>query len=170
MQRVAAKKQSREAERVIPSTEESCMQLVVYQGYQGQNDSAIPLEPEAVTSEPTIIEEDEAVPINESNSNDEDIDDMYQIQHDPRLGVPISSYDVNNQDSVRRAYIVLGPCRSKMKQNNFLQHECGGMRRFYVDGLMNSSGWSIVLRKMLHIALFATCSKIATNLLVEVHL
>jgi hypothetical protein len=39
-----------------------------------------------------------------------------------------------------------------------------------VNGLMNSSGLSIVLRKMLHIALFATCSKIATNLLVEIRL
>jgi hypothetical protein len=133
----ARKKQSQpevqqEVEGVIRSTNESCMQLVVFEGQDdsGTGTSAIPPEPEAVTVEPTVIEEDEAVPLNESNSSDEDTDDMYHIQHDPGLRVPISTYDVNDQDSVRRAYIALGPCRPKMKQNNFPQHECGGMRRF----------------------------------------
>jgi len=46
------------------------------------------------------------------------------------LRVPISSYDVNDQDSVRRAYIALGPCQPKMKRDSFPQHDCGGMRRF----------------------------------------
>jgi len=32
---------------------------------------------------------------------------------------------------------------------------------------MNSNGWSIVCKKMLHIALFAICSKIEVNFLVK---
>jgi len=34
-------------------------------------------------------------------------------------------------------------------------------------GLINSSGWSIVCKKMPHIALSAICSKIEVNFLVE---
>jgi hypothetical protein len=108
------------------------MQLVIFEGQNdsGTGTSAIPPKPEAVTIEPIVIEEDEAVPLNKSNSSDEDTDDMYHIQHDPGLRVPISSYDMNDQDSVRRAYIALGLCRPKMKKNDFPQHEIGGMRRF----------------------------------------
>ena len=112
------------------------MQLVVFEGLtngsDGSGPSIIPPEPEAVRveAEPTAIEEDEVISLNESDSSDEDNADMYQIEHDPGLRVRISSYDVNDQDSVRRAYIALGPCRPKMKQNDFPQHECGGMRRF----------------------------------------
>ena len=65
-----------------------------------------------------------------SDSDEYDDDGIYDIEHDPRLRTPISGYDVNGQDSVRRAYIALGPCRPKMKKNDFPQHNCGGMRRF----------------------------------------
>jgi hypothetical protein len=126
LQRAATKKKQSLA------IDESCMQLVVYQGQQNDNvtgTSTIPPEPE-VTAERNVIEEDEIVPLNKSNSSDEGIGDMYQIQHDPGLRVSISSYDVNDQDSVRRAYIALGPRRPKMKKNDFPQHETGGMRRF----------------------------------------
>ena len=101
------------------------MQLVVFQGQNSSGTSTIP--PEA---EPTVIEDGEAIFLNEPDSSDEDNDDMYQTEHDPGLRILISSYDVNDQDLVRRAYIALGPCRPKMKQNDFPQHECGGMRRF----------------------------------------
>ena len=104
LQRAATKKKQSLA------IDESCMQLVVYQGQQNDNvtgTSTIPPEPE-VTAERNVIEEDEIVPLNKSNSSDEGIGDMYQIQNDPRLRVPISSYDVNDQDSVRRAYICIG--------------------------------------------------------------
>ncbi|KAG2570828.1 hypothetical protein PVAP13_7KG034218 [Panicum virgatum] len=66
--------------------------------------------------------------MNDESSGDDN--DDYNIEHDPGLRAPISSYPVNDQDSVRRAYIALGPCRPMMKKNNFLQHDCGGMRRF----------------------------------------
>ncbi|WVZ80661.1 LOW QUALITY PROTEIN: hypothetical protein U9M48_028119 [Paspalum notatum var. saurae] len=74
---------------------------------------------------------DIAVSDNESKSSDEDIDEsIYNIEHDPGLRSPILSYGVNDQDTVRRAYIALGPCRPKMKACDFPQHNSGGMRRF----------------------------------------
>jgi hypothetical protein len=106
--------------------------LVVFQGQNSNGTSTIPPELEAMTNEaePTVIEDDEAISLNEPDSSDEHNDDMYQIEHDPGLRIPISSYNVNDQDSVRRAYIALGQCRPKMKQNDFPQHECGGMHQF----------------------------------------
>jgi hypothetical protein len=65
-----------------------------------------------------------------SEDNDSDDNDIYGIEHDPGLRTPISSYSINIQDAVRRAYIALGPCRPKMKKDDFPQHECGGMRCF----------------------------------------
>jgi len=118
LQRAAAKKHSQdkveqEVEGGIPSTNQSCMQLVVFEGQtDGSGPSIVSPEPEAVRveAEPTVIEDDEVISLNESDCSDEDNADMYQIEHDPGLRVPISSYDVNDQDSVRRAYIALGPC------------------------------------------------------------
>jgi hypothetical protein len=45
------------------------------------------------------------------------------------LRTPISTYSINSQYAVRRAYIALGPCRPKIKED-FPQYECGGMCRF----------------------------------------
>jgi hypothetical protein len=67
--------------------------------------------------------------VDESESSGNENDD-YNIEHDPGLRAPIFSYLVNDQDSVRRAYIALGPCQPNMKRDNFPQHDCGGMRRF----------------------------------------
>jgi len=69
------------------------------------------------------------MPIDESDYGDED-NSNYNIEHDPGLRPPISSYPVNDKDSVRRSYIALGPCRPSMKREAFPQHDCGGMRRF----------------------------------------
>lgn len=65
-----------------------------------------------------------------SDANNSDDNDIYDIKHDPRLRTPISSYAVSDQDTVRRDYIALGPCRPKMSNGDFPQHECGGMHRF----------------------------------------
>ncbi|KAG2576256.1 hypothetical protein PVAP13_6NG015516 [Panicum virgatum] len=69
------------------------------------------------------------MPIDESDSGDVD-DSNYNIEHDWGLRPPISSYPVNDKDSVRRSYIALGLCQPRMKRELFPQHECGGMRRF----------------------------------------
>ncbi|XP_039771791.1 zinc finger MYM-type protein 1-like [Panicum virgatum] len=96
--------------------------MVVFQEHSSsgpiiQDDEPVRVEP----VEPPIIEDDE--------SSGDDNDD-YNIEHDPGLRAPISSYPVNDQDSVRRAYIALGPCRPMMKKNNFLQHDCGDRGKF----------------------------------------
>jgi hypothetical protein len=67
--------------------------------------------------------------VNEYESSDEENDD-YDLEHDPGLRAPISSYTINDQDSVRRAYIAMGRCQPKMKTLNFPHHECGGKHRF----------------------------------------
>jgi hypothetical protein len=66
------------------------------------------------------------MPVDKSESNGNENDD-YNIEHDRGLRAPISSYPVNDQDSVRRAYIALGSCRPNMKRDNFPQHNCGGI-------------------------------------------
>jgi hypothetical protein len=106
---------------------------------QTETSNATPAEQERVEPEPPIIvdvednDDFELVHLNgttSSEDNDSDDNDIYGIEHDPGLRTPISSYSINIQDAVRRAYIALGPCRPKMKKDDFPQHECGGMRRF----------------------------------------
>jgi hypothetical protein len=123
---------------VAPSSNEREMQLVIFQG-QTETSNTTPTEQERVEPEPPIIEDVEnnddfeSVRLNRTTSSeDNDSDDtyIYGIEHDPGLMTPISSYSINNQDAVTRAYIALGPCRPKMKKDDFPQHECGGMCRF----------------------------------------
>jgi len=111
LQRAAAKKKPPETE-VSPPTNENQMQIVVFQGQStsGSGRNTIPLEAERDEQQqqppanPSIIEDDESMPIDESDSGDED-DSNYNIEHDPGLRPPISSYTVNDKDSVRRSYI-----------------------------------------------------------------
>ena len=60
---------------------------------------------------PLIVQRQQAEPpiteVDESKSSGEDNDD-YDLEHDPGLRAPISSYPINDQDSVRRAYIAMG--------------------------------------------------------------
>nr|AAT93984.1 hypothetical protein [Oryza sativa Japonica Group] len=138
LEKAAAKKRTQEATGPSqpscigpsqPSCIESQMQVVIYQG-QLENES------DSGASSPTTVPPDvENYDIgggpNDESSSDEDNDGgVYDIEHDPGLRTPISQYDVNDQDSVRREYIALGPCQPKMKKGDFPQHECGGMRRF----------------------------------------
>ena len=98
----------------------------------------IPPKQVRVEPEPPIIEDGEDISDSESahlnhfHPSDEGYrDDIYGIEHDHLLRLPISSYDViNNHETNTRAYIALGPCRPKMSNGDFPQHECGGMRRF----------------------------------------
>ncbi|WVZ71843.1 hypothetical protein U9M48_020377 [Paspalum notatum var. saurae] len=127
--RAAVKKnQSGQESVAAPSSNERELQMVIYQ----EGTSNVPPEPERAVPEPPIVEDEDSsdtksVHLNEiESSNEEDEDDIYGIEHDSGLRLPISSYDVNDQDSVRRAYIALGPFRPKMKIVDFPQHECGG--------------------------------------------
>jgi len=109
--RATAKKKQFEPESVPESCNESQMQVVVFQGQSGSGQtfdsgtSTVPPEPVRATqwqpAEPPITE------VDESKSSDEGNDD-YDLEHDPRLRAPILSYPINDQDSVRRAYIAMG--------------------------------------------------------------
>ena len=107
------------------------MQIVLFQGQSGSGTSTVPSEPVRSNqpAQPLVTEDGESMPVEENDSSDEDKDD-YGIEHDPGLRALISSYAVNDQDSIRRAYIALGPCQPKMKREAFPQHDCGGMCRF----------------------------------------
>ncbi|XP_052155489.1 uncharacterized protein LOC127773465 [Oryza glaberrima] len=112
-----------------PSCIESQMQVVIYQGQpENESDSGA----SSPTTVPPDVENDDigGGPNDESSSDEDNDGGVYDIEHDPGLRTPISQYDVNDQDSVRREYIALGPCQPKMKKGDFPQHECGGMRRF----------------------------------------
>jgi len=121
MARAAAKKRQPEPESVPQSCNQSLMQMVVFEGQSGSGQafdsgastSRVPSEPARATeqqpADPPIAE------VNESSSDDEDNDD-YDLEHDPGLRRPISSYPINDQDSVRRAYIAMGRCQPKMKR------------------------------------------------------
>nr|XP_034570833.1 zinc finger MYM-type protein 1-like [Setaria viridis] len=79
-------------------------------------------------------EDGESIPVEENDSSDEDKND-YGIEHDPILRAPISSYDVNDQDSVRRAYIALEPYNCKFP----------GGDAFVIEGFRN---WN--MKKRIH--------------------
>jgi hypothetical protein len=112
------------------------MSLVVFQGLSDTGTSSVPPQPvrneQRQSGEPPIKEDDESMPPAQSDSSDSDEDnnDDYDIEHDPGLRIPMSSYPVNARDSVRRALIAMGPCRPKMKKEDFPQHKCGGIHRF----------------------------------------
>ncbi|WVZ49270.1 hypothetical protein U9M48_000642 [Paspalum notatum var. saurae] len=46
----------------------------------------------------------------EDNNDSTPVYDVDCLEHDPGLRVPISRFDVNDQDAVRRGYILKGPC------------------------------------------------------------
>ena len=55
---------------------------------------------------------------------------MEALEHDPGKRIPISRYDVNDRDSVRRRYIELVPCQPKNHDLKYI--DIGGhLRRFY---------------------------------------
>nr|XP_015638198.1 uncharacterized protein LOC4338173 [Oryza sativa Japonica Group] len=143
LEKAAAKKRTQEATGPSqpscigpsqPSCIESQMQVVIYQG-QLENES------DSGASSPTTVPPDvENYDIgggpNDESSSDEDNDGgVYDIEHDPGLRTPISQYDVNDQDSVRREYIALGPCQPKMKKGDFPQHECGAQAEYMIEAL-----------------------------------
>nr|XP_051184084.1 uncharacterized protein LOC127298197 [Lolium perenne] len=73
------------------------------------------------------------VEVEDYESIDED-DEMMQadleaLEHDPGKRIPISMYDVNDQDRVRRRFIEMGPCQPKNHKFEFTNK--GGRERPY---------------------------------------
>ena len=68
---------------------------------------------------------------------------MEALEHDPGKRIPISRYDVNDRDSVRRRYIELGPCQPK--NHDFKYRDIGGHPRSFAQfGLRRINGSTIV--------------------------
>ncbi|EAZ16235.1 hypothetical protein OsJ_31687 [Oryza sativa Japonica Group] len=65
-----------------------------------------PVPEEEPPQAPTI---DDEAPVPEVNAPHYPIYDVNRLESDPGLRLPISSYPANDQDSVRRAYILKGP-------------------------------------------------------------
>jgi tagatose-1,6-bisphosphate aldolase len=66
--------------------------------------SPIPVDEELsipMVEDPLIVSDESAIVV---------AADVDSLEHDPSLRSSISTFDVNEQDSIRRRYIVKGPC------------------------------------------------------------
>ncbi|KAL6648571.1 hypothetical protein ACP70R_012795 [Stipagrostis hirtigluma subsp. patula] len=75
----------------------------------------------------------------EYESDGDGIYDIDFLSHDPGKRIPIKSYDVNERNSVIRAYIALGPCQPR--SHNFPQRPIGGKPRRFVASWFDEFGW-----------------------------
>lgn len=113
-----------------PSNE---LQLVVYTHNDNDTPRTESVQPEiGASTEPEIGSDSPLSPITEDIQDDiEDDEAIYDIDllmHDPGKRIPITGYNVNEQDAVRRGYITLGPCQPRA--HDFPKRNIGGMRRF----------------------------------------
>ena len=89
LERAAAKKRQHETMSATPSSNESQMQLVIFQEQSGSGTQTIPPEPERAPSTEALITEDD----DGSDSSDEDSDDdIYDIEPDPGFAKEGSRY------------------------------------------------------------------------------
>ncbi|KAL6599009.1 hypothetical protein ACP70R_045873 [Stipagrostis hirtigluma subsp. patula] len=75
----------------------------------------------------------------EYESDGDGIYDIDFLSHDPGKRIPIKNYDVNERNSVIRAYIALGPCQPR--SHNFPQRPIGGKPRRFVASWFDEFGW-----------------------------
>ena len=94
------------AEVTCPVHVESSLQMVVWQEPESRGE----------TSTPHVeVEDDESI-----DEDDEPMRaDLEALEHDPGKRIPISLYDVNDQDRVRRRFIEMGPCQPKNHKFEF---------------------------------------------------
>ena len=98
---------------IIPPTIESNLQLA------HEPDDGHP-EPESAAGSPTPIVEDD-----EANDEVQFEVDLEALESDPGKWIPISRYNVNDQDKVRKRYIELGVCQPK--NHNFEYRDISGL-------------------------------------------
>nr|XP_051200465.1 uncharacterized protein LOC127314040 [Lolium perenne] len=98
------------------SSVESNLQMVLWQAPESREE----------TSTPHVeVEDDESI-----DEDDEMMQaDLEALEHDPGKRIPISMYDVNDQDRVRRRFIEMGPCQPKNHKFEFT-NKGGRERRF----------------------------------------
>jgi hypothetical protein len=83
--------------------------------------------------------------------------DPDRLPQDPAERLPIVSYPINDQDAVRRAYILKGPF--KPYANDLKRKVVLGIGHSMLHGFTNIIDLNIVSRMMPHFALYASCSK-----------
>jgi hypothetical protein len=82
--------------------------------------------------------------------------DISRLPYDPGERVPIASYPVNDQDAIRRAYILKGPFKPIGHQ--FPKRKIGNRdRSCNLVWLYNYNWLNTVSRRMLSFAFHATC-------------
>lgn len=83
--------------------------------------------------EPPLVEPHPVpTPVVEATNEEQDAPPEYDadhLQYDPGLRSPIASYDVNEQDAVRRAYILKGP--NQCYAHDFPVREIYGKKRHF---------------------------------------
>jgi hypothetical protein len=83
--------------------------------------------------------------------------DLGRLSQDPTKRLPIISYPINDQDVVRRAYILKG--QIKPYAHDFKKRVVLGIDHSMLYGFTNIISLNIVSRMMPHFALYASCSK-----------
>ena len=67
--------------------------------------------------------------------------DLEALEHDPGKRIPISRYDVNVRDSVRRRYIELGPCQPKNHDFKYRDIDISGHPRHFCPVWFKENKW-----------------------------
>ena len=116
---------------IIPPTIESNLQLALVQAHEP--DDGHP-EPESVAGFPTPIVEDD-----EGNDEVQFEVDLEAFESDPGKQIPISTYNVNDQDKVRRRYIELGACQPK--NHNFEYRDISGLQHRFSPSWFKDYKW-----------------------------
>ena len=86
-------------------------------------------------------------PIVEETASDEEAEmyeikvDLEALEYDPGKRIPISRYDVNYRDSVRRRYIELGPCQPKNHDFKYRDIDTSGHPRHFCPVWFKENKW-----------------------------
>jgi hypothetical protein len=133
---------------------ESNLQMVLWQAPESREE----------TSTPHVeVEDDESI-----DEDDEMMQaDLEALEHDPGKRIPISMYDVNDQDRVRRRFIEMGPCQPKNHKFEFTNK--GGRERRFCAVWFTNFPWIeySVEKERAFFALFAIYSRIKQDVPVE---
>ena len=90
--------------------------------------------------------------------------DINRLPHDLGERLPIQSYSVNNQDAIRRAYILKCPFKPYAHKKGKLEKDIAAS---ILCGFIIMIGLNIVSRRILHFAFYAICS---TREMGQIHL
>ena len=90
--------------------------------------------------------------------------DINRLPHDPGQRLPIQSYPANDQDAIRRAYILKCPFKPYAHKKGKLEKDIAAS---ILCGFIIMIGLNIVSRRILHFAFYAICS---TREMGQIHL